>query len=106
VDFGIRQIAFERLGTGAMNEGSFRPQTTKIGGLCSAAMLAARLANIRFGSAAAVASRQMAQPVYPSSGNTPCVPALALRAHEQTGEHGRSRLDPSCTLNADAARPI
>ena len=45
VDFGIRQIALERLRTGTMNEGSFRPQTTKIGGLCSATMLAARSAN-------------------------------------------------------------
>jgi hypothetical protein len=33
VDLGIRQIALERLRTGAMNERSFRPQTTKIGGL-------------------------------------------------------------------------
>ena len=31
VDFGIRQIALERLRSGAMNEGSFGPQTTKIG---------------------------------------------------------------------------
>ena len=45
VDFG--QIALERLRTGAMNEGSFGPQTTKIGGLCSATMLATRSANIR-----------------------------------------------------------
>ena len=28
VDCGIRQITLERLDTGAMNEGSFRPQTT------------------------------------------------------------------------------
>ena len=47
VDCGIRQIAPERLHTGAMNEGSFRPQTTKIGGLCSATVLAERSANIR-----------------------------------------------------------
>ena len=54
VDFGIRQIALERLRTGAMNEGSFGPQTTKIGGLCSATMLATRSANIRFGSIASL----------------------------------------------------
>ena len=35
VDLGVRQIALERLPPGAMNEGSFRPQTTKVGGLCS-----------------------------------------------------------------------
>ncbi len=36
MDFGVRQIALERLAApGAMNEGSFRPQTTKVGGLCS-----------------------------------------------------------------------
>jgi len=48
VDFGIRQIALERLRTGAMNEASFRPRPPKSGGLRS--MLATRSANTRFGS--------------------------------------------------------
>jgi hypothetical protein len=35
---------------------------------------------VRFGSRTAVAGRLVAQPVYPRFGNTPCAPALTLRA--------------------------
>ncbi len=35
VDFAIRHIALERLSTGGDERGSFRPQTTETGGLCS-----------------------------------------------------------------------
>ena len=36
MDLGVRQVALERLAAWTlMNEGSFRPQTTSVGGLCS-----------------------------------------------------------------------
>ena len=35
VDFGIRKIRSKASAPAEMNEGSFRPQTTKVGGLCS-----------------------------------------------------------------------
>jgi hypothetical protein len=35
VDFGVRKIALDASAPGAMNEGSFRPQTTRTGGLWS-----------------------------------------------------------------------
>jgi hypothetical protein len=49
-----------------------------------------RTTNIRNESRAVVAGSLMAQPVYPSSGNTPCVPAPTLRANERTRSRGRA----------------
>jgi hypothetical protein len=48
--------------------------------LSSVACCVSRRRNGGFGSRAAVAGRRMAQPVYPQLRNTPCDPALTLRA--------------------------